>query len=167
MHSRTWRKTTRQPTNAGDFVEETEEDEWYEKRWFYIACGVVGAVLLCCLCLLCRQAHGDTSGRGPGKPSAAGKLCRIISNPCHVFARHTVIVGIISYHDRIAVISCRSIQHRIASCHVMGQAKPSLPRRRKTKRWTNVLLPCTAVAFCSIWRYHLVVGPPPSVQYTY
>eukprot|EP00903_Cladosiphon_okamuranus_P005702 g5662.t1 len=59
------------PANlGGDFVEESDE-KWYEKTWFYIACGVVGAVLLCCLCLLCRQAHGDTSGRGPPKQYAA------------------------------------------------------------------------------------------------
>eukprot|EP00752_Nemacystus_decipiens_P012783 g11321.t1 len=57
---------------GGDFVEESDE-KWYEKTWFYIACGVVGGVLLCCLCLLCRQAHSDTSGRGPGKPYVAAR----------------------------------------------------------------------------------------------
>lgn len=56
----------------GMFVEEGG-DKWYEKQWFYIACGVVGAVLLCCLCLLCGRAHRDNSGRGTGKAHPAGK----------------------------------------------------------------------------------------------
>lgn len=67
---------------------EESDEKWYEKTWFYIACGVVGAVLLCCLCLLCRQAHGDTSGRGPTKPYVAGKL------PCpFVFFSFAMVVS--------------------------------------------------------------------------
>ncbi|CAB1113149.1 unnamed protein product [Ectocarpus sp. CCAP 1310/34] len=57
---------------GGEFVAEPG-DEWYEQQWFYIACGCVGAVLLCCLFVLCRQAHGDSSGRGPVKTRAVAK----------------------------------------------------------------------------------------------
>lgn len=46
-------------------------EEFYEKTWFYIACGAGGGVILCCLCLLCCRAHSDNSGRGTGK---RGKL---------------------------------------------------------------------------------------------
>lgn len=60
------------PFAKGDVVEEAG-DEWYEKTWFYIICGAVGVVLLCCLCLLCWHAHGDNSGRGT-KPLGPGAL---------------------------------------------------------------------------------------------
>lgn len=61
------------PFAPGDFVEEAG-DKWYEKTWFYIVCGAVGVVLLCCLCLLCWHAHGDNSGRGTKPPGAGASL---------------------------------------------------------------------------------------------
>ena len=50
-------------------MEEDTGDEWYEETWFYIVCGVAGGILLCCLCILIKYAHGDSSGRGDYKPS--------------------------------------------------------------------------------------------------
>ncbi|CAN0438998.1 unnamed protein product, partial [Laminaria digitata] len=61
------------PANLEDAFVEPEGDKWYEEVWFYIACGVVGGFLLCCLCVLCSRAHKDNSGRGIGKGHPAGK----------------------------------------------------------------------------------------------
>lgn len=57
---------------SGD-SEEEPGDEWYETLWFYIVCGVVAVFLVCFLCVLCRRAHGDNSGRGTWK--AGGECC--------------------------------------------------------------------------------------------
>ena len=67
---------------SGDFTQ-GGGDKWHEKDWFYIVCGVVGGVLLCCLCVLCCRSHRDSSGRGTGKPRPAGRCWVLICFCCY------------------------------------------------------------------------------------